>query len=149
MSDMTTAFSKEELELLIKHVFIATWVMNAHKGEPTEQEKRNEALEQKVLALAYENGCKEWIQYYESEKEYLISGEKADEFLLPIDEFTQETFWQELITLLAERDFHENHEEKEIEGMDPETRYSCLESEEEKYGQEFEENGVDNLRIVR
>ena len=27
--------------------------------------------------------------------------------------------------------------------------YPCLESEEEKYGQEFEENGVDNLRIVR
>ena len=33
--------------------------------------------------------------------------------------------------------------------MDPEARYSCLESEEEKYGQEFEAYGVENLRIVR
>ena len=64
-----------------------------------------------------------------------------------IDEFEDETFWEELIDRLADRDLLHLLGDKKILKMSAEERFMAHHDFEEKYEKEFEERGIERLGI--
>ena len=75
--------------------------------------------------------------------------EKAEEDLLKeYDEFIEESFWEELLYRLGQRDFVKEVGEKEYRKMSEDAKKQKQIEMEEKYREEFDRNGIKNLGIV-
>jgi hypothetical protein len=149
MGDITITVSGTELKLLLKHVALANWMLEAHKTEKDAEGRENEAFFDKILALAHANGVADGIVYDKELRGYFLTEEKEEEYDQYIDPYDKETFWNTLQDELTMRDFIEKHGEKAVAAMDSKTRFKLLEKEAEKYYQEFTKNGIKNLRIVK
>src|SRR5690554_3208405 len=65
-----------------------------------------------------------------------------------IEEFENETFWDELVDRLAKRDVVNEHGLEATQAMDIMERFEALGKYEEYYNDEFEEHGLARLRVV-
>lgn len=147
---MKTNFTKEEYETIVEMLSIASWVISAFDVGPQPDKQKYEDLEQKVLSHAKDFGMGKDIVWDKSLKKYFHSREFEENRTMPlIDEFQDETFWDELMNRLAERDFVEAYTEKEIKKMDVVDRITKTDEFVDMYGEEFEENGIVNLRISK
>lgn len=145
---MKINFSKKEYETLLEILYIANWVIDAFETEPKPDKQKYEDLEQKILSYAKDFGMDRLVVWDARVSEYFHSKEFDDGRPMElIEEFEDESFWNELTHRLAERDFIETHTEEEIEKMDVWDRIRKIDEFVEKYWDEFEENGLENLRI--
>jgi hypothetical protein len=64
-----------------------------------------------------------------------------------IDEYDNDTFWDELTERLVERDVFRELGAGKLRKMTFEERWEAEEPLREKYGIEFEKNGIDNVEI--
>jgi hypothetical protein len=151
--------SREELRRLLHLIYIATWVIGAHKTEEDPRAAPYDELEQQLYALAARHGfagetgdpAEDLIDYAEEYKKYFptiyFDEGEARVFL---DEYDDDTFWEELAYRLAERDaaqeaggFERYAELSPIERIERTSHFESL------YAGEFYENGLANVRIVR
>ncbi|HNX96509.1 MAG TPA: hypothetical protein PKK12_02410 [Candidatus Aminicenantes bacterium] len=146
MSELTVTLSKKDLELLVKHVALARWMLTSNEEEP---DKKLTAFSSKILGIAKKNGFGDGIEYDEKAKEYFLTEEKEDEYQQHIDEYDEGVFWAMLGDVLSERDCLEKHGEEKLGKMDEEKRWDLIDQEQEKYEEEFEKHGVLRLRIVK
>ena len=143
-------FSNEEYRLLLDMVYIADWVMNAHEVEQQEETKPYGKLEQKLLSLAKDFGFGEYIDWDEELQKYFPTRgfEEERPAMGFIDKFEDDSFWEELVARLAERDAERKYGQKKLARMGLEERIKKIDEFEEKYWAEFEENGLDRLQIA-
>lgn len=147
---MKTNFTKEEYETLVEMLYIASWVISAFDVGPQPDKQKYDDLEQKVLSHAKDFGMGKDIELDKNLKKYFHSREFEEGHTMElIDEFQDETFWDELMNRLAERDLVESYTEKEIKKMDVWDRITKTDEFADKYGEEFEENGIINLRLSK
>jgi hypothetical protein len=151
--------SREELRRLIHLVSIATWVIGAHKTEEDPRAAPYDELEQKLYALAAGHGfagetgdpAEDLLDYAEDLQKYFPTiyfdeGEARDF----IDEYDDDTFWDELTYRLAERDaVHEAGGVERYAELSPIERITRTSRFESLYADEFYEHGLDNVRIAR
>jgi hypothetical protein len=157
--DIQLALSREELRRLIHLVSIASWVIGAHKTEEDPRAAPYDELEQKIYALAARHSFagetgdpeQDLLDYVEDRQKYYPAlyfdeGEARDF----IDEYDDDTFWDELAYRLAERDAVQEaggfERYAELSGMERVERAGRFE---ELYAGEFYENGLEHVRIVR
>lgn len=158
-SEIRISLSRDELRRLLHLVYIGTWVLSAHKTEADPRAAPYDALEQKLYAVAARHGfagetgnpADDLLDYVEEFKQYFptLDFEEGEvhEFL---DEYDDDTFWDELVYRLAERDAA-----REAGGFEPYAGLPWTERVERTshfeaiYADEFYENGLDNVRIVR
>ncbi len=149
---MKINFTKKEYLLLLDILYMADWVLNAHKeAEGKEDTREYEKLEQKILSYAKKMGMEKYVDFDPEYDMYCHSrffeeSRRAQEF---IDEFENDCFWEELIDRLTRRDFLKSFSEQEIKEMDPYTRFERLLKLSEKYSDEFEKNGLKNLVVKK
>ncbi len=149
---MKINFTKKEYLLLLDVLYMADWVLNAHKEADEKEDTREyEKLEQKILSYAKKMGMEKYVDFDPEYDMYFHSRffeetRRAQEF---IDEFENDCFWEELIDRLTRRDFLKSFSEKEIKEMDPYTRFERLLKLSEKYSDEFEKNGLKNLVVKK
>jgi len=62
-----------------------------------------------------------------------------------IREFEDDTFWDELVQRLVERDLIRQAGEEKLLSMTPEERFEAEEHLEKRYADEFYNNGLENL----
>jgi hypothetical protein len=143
-------FSNEEYRFLLDMVYIADWVMNAHEVGQQEETKPYEKLEQRLLFLARDFGSAEYITWDEQLQKYFTT--RAYEEERPamdfIDKFENDSFWEELVARLADRDANRKYGQKKLTKMSFEERSKKIGEIEEKYSVEFEKNGLDRLQIA-
>ena len=145
MSEINIVFSKEELGLLLKLLYSGSFVVEA---DDDEKDKNINNLIQKVLLSAKINKAYRGIEFNQEINEYELS-EEADEALnAEFDEFIEETFWEELLFRLGQRDIIKEIGEKEYKNMSEEELEEKHEEAEDKYRKEFDKNGIKNLGIV-
>ncbi len=149
---MKIHLTKKEYRLLLDILFISNWVMTARKiGGENPKAKPYEDLEQKLLAYAGDFGFKKLVSYHKDSGRYFptIEYEEMGTDHAFIDEFEQEVFWDELAHRLAQRDFLEEKGVVKAKEMDPLERLTEEEEKAADYDEEFIENGIKNLRIIK
>ncbi len=146
MSQLSIPMSKDDLELLVKHVALANWMLTSHHEEPDD---KLDAFYSHILGIAKKNGLDDGIEYDEEAKRFSLTEERVDEFHQHIDEYDEDSFWVMLEDVLSERDCLEKHGEEKLAAMDGEKRFALLEKEQDKYAEEFEKHGVLRLKIVK
>ena len=146
MAEIEISLSKKNLRLLIKHVFVGHWVMTSTK---VDRDKELDDFYDTILSIANTYNVIDGLEYSEKNGSFLISEDKEQEMMKPVEEYEEDIFWQELTDRLALRDAEEKYGSKVLEDMEPMERMKCIWKEEEKYDNEFEKSGIDRLRIMK
>ncbi len=130
-------------------VFIAEWVLNAYRVPEDSSKDRYARLEQKVYSLAGAMKCEDLIEYDEDLKEYFPAGELQDGPVMErVEEYNNETFWDELIDRLVLRDLVRRYGTEKLVKMSLEERWEADEPVRRKYAAEFERSGIEKLEVM-
>lgn len=121
---------------------------NAHRTDPI---KEFDELEQYILSFGKDFGMEEDIEYDENLKQFFLTEEYIERSGLEelIDEYNEDTFWDELLFKLADRDMMEKYGIETLKNMEPDELWDKRIPFLEFYEKEFEENGVENLRVIK
>ena len=84
---------------------------------------------------------------YEEDGIWEPSEKLEDDAHALIDQYDEITFWEELTARLTERDMIEEHGERAVGAMRPDQRERAAAPIAKAYTHEFEEVGLDRLRI--
>lgn len=144
---MKINFTKREYKVLLEMLYLADWMLHAHEVGPKQDAYHD--LEQKILGLAGEFGCEDLVEYSEKLNVYFPSKEVEDSDTVQncIEEYDEETFWDELVSRLAERDVLRKHTKEELSRMTGDDRIMLFWKAEEFYNDEFEVNGLKRVKI--
>ncbi len=142
-------FTKEQYEDLIKLAYLGNWMINAIRTH--DRIDRYEDLEQYIFSFAKKAGLDRYVHFdSESKKSYPSKElEQAKDIEGYINDYDNENFWDELIDRLARRDFIQKYGEDAIRKMTRKERFEKEHPFIEKYDEEFEKNGIENLQIVK
>ncbi len=148
---MKINFTKKEYRLLIELLEMARWILTSHRIGESKTITPYMELIRKIYSYAGKMGANDIIQYDEELGDYFPTREYEDtsNFMKFIEEFENETFWQELITRLADRDFFLKYGVDKIEAMDVMERMQKVCQLEEIYEKEFSANGLFNLFLQK
>ena len=147
---MKIDLTRKEYRDLLDMLTIADWVLNAHKAVADPRTGRYRKLEQKFFSFAKQMKYENLVEYaadhdrYFQTKEYDESS-AARTFIV---ECENDSFWEELISRLAERDLaRQLGGDDRVSTLSPEELFEKLGQLEEYYGDEFSQNGLENLRL--
>ncbi len=103
---MKLELTQKEYRLLLDILHIAEWIMNSYVIDDRPETEKYRRLEQKILSYADEMGCKGVVDYDKELGGYFPTREIEEGSAMDfIDEYNEDTFWEELVSHLAERDF--------------------------------------------
>lgn len=145
--DMKINLTKKQYETLLKLLYLGEWVVNAHRTDDRVEDF--EEFEQYILSFYKDFDMQRYVAYDERLKMFFPTREFEDETGVEeyIDEYNDNTFWDELIYRLANRDLIDRYGEDAVKYMDWEERICKEEVFIEEYEEEFEKHGVKNLVI--
>ena len=148
---MKIEISKGEYKTLLQIFELADWVLTAHKTEEDKRHKLFHKLEQKLFSLADGMGYGSLIEYSKELREYFPTRKYEDtcsvmEF---IEEFEDDSFWDELIDRLAMRDTIREVGEVEFKALEISERITLVESHKDIYWDEFEAHGLSRMYIAK
>ena len=147
---MKLELTQKEYRLLLDILHIAQWIMNSYVIEDRPETEKYRRLEQKILSYGDEMGCKGVVDYDEKLGRYFPTREIEEGSAMDfIDEYDEYTFWEELISNLAERDFLDREGLERIRKMSREQRIKKVVVLEEKYHKEFRAHGLDRLVLKK
>ncbi|MFH1030794.1 MAG: hypothetical protein V1770_06080 [bacterium] len=147
---MQIEFTKEQYLKLMKLVYFGNWVVNATRN-PNEQLEEYREIENYIFSFASEFGFDDFVDEEEKDKGIFyptrIFEEETD---IPelLEYYENEVFWEELIDRMGDRDFLREYGEAAIEEMAPEERFVKAMEFQQKYDEEFEENGIERLDVM-
>jgi hypothetical protein len=156
---MKLQLTPKEYRRILQMLYIADHVLNGRRDdEPVGLRLKCEEALQGFLGYAESFGCADLV---EQPEEALFNFTRA----MPeepgvsetINDYDEDTFWQELVTRLAERDYERIHGKPAVPDPDgaPETdeqheeRENELKRLEEGYWPEFEAVGVKNVEVIK
>jgi hypothetical protein len=144
---MNIEISKDECRDLLEVLHIANWVMHAHETEPDPGTERYDRIIQKIYSLANTEGLGSLVEADPRGNERSeMDTSAAWDF---IDEFTNNSFWDELIHRLTDRDMaHLVNGYEQLEKLSMEERFMREAPIIERYANEFDDHGLDRLQIV-
>jgi hypothetical protein len=150
---MKINLSKKQYEILIRALDAGSSVYGILGDNVSEEYKKQsneiEKLEEYLLGFAKEFGREDMTQEFHGK--LIMSDGFSEELQETVDEYDNETFWQELEMRLGKRDFERTvteAEKKEIEdnnGWLPERIHGLY----EKWGKEFEDYGIERLEVMK
>ena len=164
---MNITLTRKEFTRLVELAYIGDWVAtsmdsNSDDPAPTTYEKRYGDLMNKLyrLAATAKDGCPQYAAQDEDDAETFFPTmrlESDSPASRAIDKFTNDTFWDELITRLSDRDFMRetgrepatpplaSHLTPEELHEQTHRRISQLE---DRYREEFVRNDLDNVIVL-
>lgn len=138
--------TQEEYEKLAQLSYIGNWVVNSHRFEPMEE---YEELVQKVYSFSQQLQLEDIIEYDEELEKYYPTEDFETETKDLIQDYDSYTLWEELAYILAERDFFRTFSNEQIEQMKPEEIFYEQDTIAHSYINEFYENGVENVLVLK
>lgn len=136
---------RARFQTLIELVDLGLWMANAHRVKRLE---KYEAAEQAFLACAKGAGF-ECVEYDEEMKMHFLDGRFEEVKLHPLrQEYDEYTFWEELVEALADRDLLAEHGEDKLKAMPRDDFYALKDARTKVYEDEFDERGVERLKLV-
>jgi len=145
MDEIALKMSKEDYQLLLKHVFIANWVLTATKET---RDKKLEEFHQKILKFIKTNQIEDKIEKDKAQNVYFINENLEEKYLEEIDEYNQDIFIEELIDQLTKKELVKNYTEEELSHMSETKFHKAFDLIQEKYISEVEKNGMKNIDFI-
>lgn len=153
---MKIEFSNEQFRELLVNVEIGLQVRESVCEQHEDEEckctcdcESIRGLQQYLLQFAEECGCGDMVEKVE---DTLVINEETtcEQIEDVVEEFTSRAFWEELITELGQRDLAHDLPEKELDAVcdDFEAFREKTAPYFEKYEKEFEDHGIERLKIV-
>lgn len=151
-NQINIGFTKEQFEALLKLVYLGNWMANANRdGSPEDPHKKEyEAIESYIFSFAKQFGLGEYVDDEEAEKGKFYptrTFEEETDTQKLVEEYDEDTFWDELINRLGERDFYRHCSKNEIQKMTRDERFEKLYEFIDKWADEISENGIERLEI--
>jgi len=144
---MEIKLTKRQYEVLMRLVYLGNWVINGFHAEDADEE--TDALENFIYGKARDFGLSKQVLYDEENDGWYPTNETEDEWLISLDDYKNDMFWEELEYRLADRDLVAQYGEIQVDHMDAEAR-SRMETEiVDSYYEEFIKNGLKNLVLMR
>ena len=114
-----------------------------------EKIKKYDEIEQYIYSFAKDFGLEKYIEFSKKYNKFfptreLEEGTDVEQYR---EEYDNETFWEDLIDRLTRRDFIKKYGEETVKKMSLEERIEKEYPFEEKYRNEFEKNGIENLKV--
>ncbi len=143
---MKINITKKQYRTFLEMLEIADWVLHAHDTERVETKKYRE-FEQLVFSFAKDCGFENLVEYDEEMNEHFPTREfeETSPGMDYIRDFENDTFWNELVERLTERDLIRLYGEDRVDSMN---RQELAEKEnqlEKRYAEEFYQNGLENV----
>ena len=142
---MTINLTPKQYRSLLKAIYWAGWMKSAMKTEMDAEGMEIEALQQHIYSNTEQFQTQDWVTYVEELEGYYPTQTMEAAVHPVIDEFENDSFWDELINRLAQRDTLKKHRMDNIQ--EPAVFLAKLQPFLEKYEDEFERNGLENLRV--
>lgn len=143
---MEITLSREQFETLLNAVYLGTWMVNAIR-QPENEVREFAEFEKHLLSLAHGSGFADRVEFDPTLHQFSYASQ-FEEALQPfIDEYKDNVFWDGLVDRLAHRDFEETYGEA-VERMDQDERLKKLHVFVDKYETEFDEHGIDRLKVM-
>lgn len=143
---MTTTFSESEYRRLMMLAQLGEWMVNAIRKDP---DPGMEDVLERIFSFARGTPLEELVVFDEAEGGWQASEVFERDAHAFIDQYDDKTFWEELTARLTERDLLERHGERAVRGMRPGERSRAAAAIAKGYAHEFEEAGIDRLRVIR
>ncbi len=142
---MTPSFSDQEYRRLMMLAYLGEWMLNAIRKDP---DPAYEDTLSKVFSFAKETSLESLVLFNETTGAWDPQEAFEEEAHTMIDQYDDKTFWEELTARLTERDMNLAHGERAVRSMRPEQRTRAASPIAKAYTQEFEEQGLDRLRVA-
>jgi hypothetical protein len=150
---MKAPFTAKEYRQLLELVHLGMWAVTAYQGEETASAKRYFNLDQKLLELATEMGCADFVEERDDGTLQPAPKLAEDERVREIQsEFQNDVFWHELVSRLADRDLagEQAKHAHQTPGVEPPpSSDEKLKKIEERFWDEFEKNDLANVVVLR
>jgi hypothetical protein len=150
---MKVSFTAKEYRQLLELVHLGMWTVTAYQGEETAAAKRYFALDQRLLGLATDMGCADFVEEREDATLQPAPKLSEDDRVRELQsEFQNDVFWHELVTRLADRDLAGAQAKGAMEtpGVEPPpSREEQLKKIEDRYWKEFEKNDLAHVVVLR
>jgi len=148
---MKINFTKKEYKVLLEMITLADWILHATKVEKDPRTEKHRELGEKIYSYAAEMGYGHLIEYSKTLGSHFPSRqfEENSSVRTFIEEYENNTFWEDLVERLADRDLLREFGEEKLSAMSRDEMMIRTMRLEEKYNAEFVANGLDNLVIER
>ncbi len=144
MATKKIELTNEQYLLLLKLVYLGNWMSSAHKDNT---DPLLDDTEQYIYSFASLFGYNNSIEYDKSLNKYFPSSEFEEEMEIPVQEYDDYTFWEELSWRLADRDFLRKYDQAQILCMTADEILREKNTIADRYFEEFGINGVENLHL--
>lgn len=140
MKKVNLELSADQYKELLKLVYVGDWVID----EPDNIVLND--LVQTIFSKANDAGLKKMVEFDKELELFLPSLEFDEEVIGIVDDYEEECFWDHLIYWLSDRDVDKKLGKK-AEKMTMEEKMELIDPVTEKYIKEFEEHGLDNVKV--
>lgn len=144
---MNIELSREEYELLVEMIYTADYVYCAYLNENNQDREKYHLLQQKIMSYANQFKIENLVEWDDGSKQFIPTNdfiEKTSSVHF-IEDFEINTFWEQLIDRLAIRDLFNQYGEEVVKQMDEKEFFTKRTQFREKYEEEFEKNGLQNI----
>jgi hypothetical protein len=144
---MKIELANEQLASLAKLVFLGNWLANSWRNEDVIEEY--DEVESLVLAEAAKHGFEDYVEFDEEEKKAFPSHELEEKLTETVDFYNDNTFWDQLIYRMADRDYVRKYGEEAFDDLTTDKGMDKERPLVEKYEKEFNEHGLERLELRR
>lgn len=148
---MHLRFTDDELSTLAEMLTLACWATFwNHKPASDEGVARFDDMLEKILSRMKHNGLSGEVENDPERQRLRLRKDKEEGsfYAQCYDEMRAETFWDELVLRMAERELAKRHSKTELEAMDEKRRKEVTEPIAKRFWQEFTSNGLENLHVI-
>ena len=144
---MKINFTKKEYRYLLDLIYLGDWVMTADDVEDDPKKKHHEEITQKIYSFAKDFDCEDLIEYNSDfDKHNETRNFEESEVAQYLASFEENSFWETLISRLAERDFLKDLPSGGLNALTLDEKFSGIQKHEDKWADEFSKFGINNLK---
>ncbi len=141
---MTPTFSDAEYRRLMMLAYLGEWMINAIRKDPDSAYLDTAS---KVYSFAKGTPQEDLVAFDANDESWEVSKAFEDEAHAIIDQYDDKTFWEELTARMTERDLIASRGVRAVRGMRPVERTRAASAIAKSYTKEFEEKGLDRLKV--
>ena len=145
MTTKKIELTPDQYRQLMKLVYLGYWMSSAHKDD---SEPLVDDIEQLMYTYAPVFGFNDIVEFDTTINKYLPSSDFEEELEIPVQEYDDYVFWEELAWRMAERDFTKKYDHAQILCMTGDEILREKNTLADRYFEEFGINGVENLHFT-